>query len=411
MREGRQGFPQCGRPREEVLRTLQAMRYDDLHGHWSRVFRGPPDVQEIGSTAYSMFLSDNGLFSMRTDYLRNVEHDVLDRCLDLLHAPPDAAGTFTSGGSESNYTALHAIREWAREHLPAAAAPEVVVPYSAHPTFSKGCHYFGLKLIRVPLGQDRRADVNAMRAAINQNTVALVGSAPCWPYGLFDPIAALADLASEFGLWMHVDACVGGYLAPFVRELGFPIPDWDFAVPGVQSISADLHKFGYCPKPASTVLWRAEALTRFHHVHPDDWPGGPYKMQGFAGSRTAGPIFAAWAVQQYLGRDGYLKLARDVMAARQVLIDGIRSIPGLVPLDTDLLPMAIGATTLDLQLVMGELRAKGWILVGAADPPLINIPVDAATDATVIGAFLADLRDAANKAAAVAGAARAELNY
>jgi len=411
MQNPRTRLPQTGRPSQDIERELAALKLDEIHAHWSRAFRGPDDVQAVARQAYNTFLSDNGLFALRSDYLRETEEAVVSMCLDLFHAPADASGTFTSGGSESIYSALHAMREWGRERFAKVRRPRIVVPYSAHPTFSKGCHYFGLELIRTPLGKDLRADVAAIRKAITPDTIGVVGSAPCWPYGLYDPIEAIGDLAAEKGLWMHVDACVGGYLAPFAALLGLPLPTWDFRIPAVQSISADLHKYGYCPKPASTVLWRSESLKRFHHVHPDDWPGGPYKMQGFAGSRSAGPVFAAWAVMQYLGRDGYLRLARQVLDAKQQLVAGIRAIPGLEPLDNDLLPIAFGSSTLDMQVVLGELRKIGWILVAAAQPPLINIPVDAATDARVIEAFLADLRVAADAARGSGKVERAELHY
>lgn len=381
------------------------------HGHWSRAFRGPKDVQDIGKMAYDMFLSDNGIFSLRTEYMRRVEEEVIDMCVGLFNAPDDASGTFTSGGSESNYSALHAMREWAREQYPKIAAPEVIAPYSAHPTFSKGCHYFGLKLVRTPLGKDLRADISAMRKAIGTNTIGIVGSAPCWPYGLYDPIEAIGELAAQHHLWLHVDACVGGYLAPFVESLGYRLPVWDFRVPAVHSISADLHKYGYCPKPASTVLWRSAALKRFHHVHPEDWPGGPYQMQGFAGSRAAGPIFAAWTVLKYLGRAGYRRLAAQVLAAKQRLTDGIGAIEGMYVFEGDLMPLAFGSHVLDMQIIMGELRKIGWILVASRQPPLINLPIDAATDDEIIDAFLADLRTAASLAAPGGSAARAELHY
>ncbi len=404
-------LPQTGRTPEDIQRELEAFKLDGLHAHWSRAFRGPEDVQAVARQAYNTFLSDNGLFSLRNDKLRETEEAVVSMCIGLFHAPSDASGTFTSGGSESIYSALHAMREWGREKFPKVRRPQVVVPYSAHPAFSKGCHYFGLELIRTPLGADLRGDVAAMRKAITSDTIGVVGSAPCWPYGLYDPIEAIGELATEKDLWMHVDACVGGYLAPFAALLGTRLPVWDFQVPAVQSISADLHKYGYCPKPASTVLWRSESLMRFHHVHPDDWPGGPYKMQGFAGSRTAGPVFAAWAVMQYLGHDGYLRLARQVLDARDKLVAGIRAIPGLEPMDSDLLPIAFGSSTLDMQVVLGELRKIGWILVAAAQPPLINLPVDAATDARVIEAFLGDLRVAVAKARGPGKVERAELHY
>ena len=404
-------FPAVGTPAPEILGRLQEMQPDPLYTHWARAFRAPPDVQEIGRAAYNMFLSDNGLFAMRTDYIRQVEEDVLAMCVSLFHPPEGAGGTFTSGGSESVYSALHAMREWARDRKPHIRAPEVVVPVSAHPTFSKGSHYFGLTLIRVPLGPDQRADVRAMENAVTPNTIGIVGSAPCWPFGLYDPIAEIGRVAADHDLWMHVDACVGGYLAPWVEQLGGKLPAWDFRIPAVKSISADLHKFGYCPKPASTIFWRSEDLKRYHHVHPDDWPGGSYKMQGMAGTRSAGPIFASWAVINYLGREGYLRLAKQVLAAKAELAEGIRGIEGLFVFENDLLPLAFGTTSIDPQLVMGEIRKIGWIIVATASPPLINVPIDAAADSTVIQAFIADLRTVAARARGGEASARAELAY
>jgi glutamate/tyrosine decarboxylase-like PLP-dependent enzyme len=411
MPDATRGFPDSGRPKEDILREIAALKVGDIHGHWSRAFRGPPDVQAVASAAYNLLLSDNGLFALRSDYLRKIEEEVIAMCVDLFHPPAGASGTFTSGGSESIYSALHAMREWARERQPRITSPEVIAPYSAHPTFSKGCHYFGLMLIRTALGSDLRADVDAMRQAVTPQTIGIVASAPCWPYGLYDPVEAIGELAASRELWMHVDACVGGYLAPFAAELGYRFPAWDFRVPAVQSISADLHKFGYCPKPASTILWRSEDLKRFHYVHPDDWPGGAYKMQGFLGSRSAGPIFAAWAVIKYLGRAGYLRLARQVLDTKQDLVDGIRAIEGLEPLTNDLLPVAFGSSTLDMQVIMGEMRKIGWILVATARPPLINVPIDAATDRLVIEAFLSDLRQAAAQARGSSPVTREKLSY
>ena len=411
MAVNRSILPETGVPRAALEAELQALKGDSVRKHWSLAFRGPADVQDIGRLAYNLFLSDNGLFSLRADYLGRIEQDLLGMCVGLFHPPEGAWGTFTSGGSESNYSALHAMREWAREHFPAVRSPQIVVPYSAHPTFSKGCHYFGLTLVRVPIGADLRADVAAMDDAVNENTIGIAGSAPCWPYGVVDPIEALGAVASRHGLWLHVDACVGGYLAPFAERIGHRLPLWDFRVPAVQSISADLHKYGYCPKPASTVLWRSPSLQKYHHVHPTDWPGGPYAMQGFAGSRSAGPIFGAWAVMRYLGRAGYERLAAQVFERRQQLIEGIEAIDGLYALRGDLPPLAFGSRTLDLQVIMGEMRAKGWILVAGREPPLINLPIDAALDDAVIAPFLEDLLAAARVARGGKEGKRAELNY
>ncbi len=398
MDSSRMALPATGRSRSELEAELRPLLPDEVRGHWRRAFRGPPDVQAVGRQAYDWFQADNGLLSMRVEWLGRIETEVIEMASSLFNPPNDAAGNFTSGGSESIYCALHAMREWAREKYPHITAPEVVMPYSAHPSFSKGGHYFGLKIVRTALGPDRRASLTNLAEAITPNTIGVVASAPCWPFGAYDPVPAIAQLAQERGLWMHVDACVGGYLAPFVERLGVPLPAWDFRVPGVSSISADLHKYGYCPKPASTILWRSRALQRYHWVHPSDWPGGPYNMTGFAGTRTAGPIFAAWMVLQYLGQEGYLGLARHLLAMKERLIEGINGIGGLRAWRNDLMPLVFESTEVDLTVIKGELSRLGWAVVGCADPPLINIPLDAGTDQVMVERFLADLAEIVRQA-------------
>jgi len=404
-------LPAHGLARDALTRELNALARDEVRSHWARAFRGPADVEAVAHQAYDLFRADNGIFSLRAEHMRQVEDAVTTMCVRLFHPPPGAAGTFTSGGSESNYSALHAMREWAREVHPEIHEPEIIAPYSAHPSFSKGCHYFGLKLVRVPLGADRRASASELAKAVTPNSIGLVASAPCWPYGQYDPIGAIGEVALGHGLWLHVDACVGGYLAPFAEQLGVRLPAWDFRVPAVRSISADLHKYGYCPKPASTILWRHADLKRFHYVHPSDWPGGQYSTAGFAGSRPAGSIYAAWAVMRYLGTDGYLRLARHVLDAKQRLVDGINAIAGLRVLDNDLLPLAFAGTDIDLTLVKGEMSQLGWILLGAADPPLINLPIDPAISDQVIETFLEDLRQVATRIRTGTASNREELRY
>lgn len=391
-------LPSHGRTLLELDAQLRALPIDEVRSHWSRAFRGPPDVQEVGTKAFMLFMADNGVLSMRSEWLRKLESDVIRMCVSLFNPTPDASGNFTSGGSESIYSALHAMREWAREKLPHVAQPEVVAPYSAHPAFSKGCHYFGLRLTRVPLATDLRASVESMESAISDSTIGLIGSAPCWPYGLYDPVDRIAELAARRGLWMHVDACVGGYLAPFVERLGVDLPAWDFRAPGVMSISADLHKLGYCPKPASTVLWRSAELQRYHYVHPSDWPCGTYSTTAFAGSRSVGPVVAAWTVLQYLGQDGYSKLARRFLEIKERLVSGINSIAGLKAWNNDLLPVVFESTQIDLTLIRAELTRLGWTVLGCAEPPLITIALDAGTDERTMNLFLSELSDVMTRA-------------
>lgn len=407
----RKDLPATGRPRADIEKQLQALNARGSRAHWGRAFRGPADVQEIGRTAFNMFLSDNGLMSLRSEWMGNIESELTQMCASLFHPTATTTATLTSGGSESIYSAIHAMREWARDKMPHVKDPEIVVPYSAHPAFSKACHYFGLRLRRIPLGEDLRASVPLMEQAISDTTIGLVGSAPCWPYGLYDPVDAIAAIAAARGLWMHVDACVGGYLAPFLEPLGHRFPVWDFRAPGVMSISADLHKFGYCPKPASTILWRSAELLRYHYVHPADWPGGQYQTTGFAGTRTAGAIFAAWSVLQYLGHEGYTRLARQLMQTKARLVDGVNAIDGMRAWHNDLFPVALESTDTDLATIKAEMSRLGWVLAGCAEPPLINIPMDAGTDDEMVDMFLEDLQTIVQRARRGEITSRETLQY
>lgn len=391
-------LPEQGLPAEDIFDHFQSIRFDRVRGHWSTVFRATDDVQEIGRKAYQMFLSDNGIFSLYMPYMKAIEQDVMGMCASLFQSPDHAAANMTSGGSESIYCAIHAAREWAKETKPHITKPNIVSPYSGHATLTKACHYLGVELKRTPLRADMRADVDAMRAAIDDNTIGLYASAPCWSYALIDPVEEIGALATERDLWLHVDACIGGYILPHMEALGHSLPQWDFRVPGVKSISADLHKYGYCPKPASTVIWRDASLQKYHYVQVtlDDWPTGPYVTTGFLGSRSAGPIFAAWAVMKYLGRSGYEKLAAGVLETRRRLVEGVNAIPELAVMPCDAFPLPIGRSpdgTIDMALLAEGMKQRGWILLGTHQPPLINVPIDPAVTDEVIETFLKELRD------------------
>lgn len=386
-------LPALGRQLDEITAELVTRQPDKVRAHWSRAFRPPNDVHELAARAYAMYLDDNGFFSLVSPVFGDVENAVLDMATSLFNPTPDSCATSTSGGSESVFAGLHAAREWARVHKPEVTSPKIVVPFSAHPSFTKMSHYLGLRVERTAIDAEFRADVEAMAAAIDEDTICLVGSAPCWWYSRYDPIAAIGELAERHDIWLHVDGCLGGYLSPFAERLGYPIPTWDFRVPGVCSISADLHKYGYCPKPYSTVIWRSRDLLEYHHVHPEAGPAGAYRMMGFNGSRNAGAIFAAWSVMSYLGEEGYLRLARLVFDARQRIMDGVAAINGLeIPWQPELLPLPIGPTDrLDLGRVATGMKELGWWTFGMREPPAIHVPVDAATDDRIVETYLGDL--------------------
>ena len=252
--------------------------------------------------------------------------------LDLLHAPDGAGGSTTAGGTESILMAMKAARDWAREHRPVSGAPEVVVPKTAHAAFDKGAEWLGMKVVRMGRSEGWRADVAGMADAIGENTVMIAGSAPPYPYGETDPIEELAQLAQEHDLWMHSDGCIGGMILPFMKALGDAIPPFDFAVPGVTSMSVDMHKFGYAHKGISLCLLRDRALERYHRTTFDGWPAGTYSTPTITGTRSGGGVASAWAVMTHLGEEGYLRIHEVQRRIRERLIEGIGAIEGLAVL-------------------------------------------------------------------------------
>lgn len=252
--------------------------------------------------------------------------------------------------------------------------------------------------MRVPVDDAFRADVEAMRAAITPNTILLVGSAPSYPHGVMDPIPELAAVAREHDLLFHVDACLGGFFLPFARRLGYPVPDFDFTVDGVTSISADLHKFGYTTKGASVILYRNRELRRHQFFVYTDWSGGVYASPTMAGSRPGGTIAAAWAVMHYLGEEGYLRLAKQVMETTARLRAGIEGLDGLQILGDPVMGvLAIGSDALNVYEVADELTLRGWHLERQQFPPSLHLTVSPA-HAAVADRFLDDLAAAVERA-------------
>ncbi len=365
----RQQLPEHGRAWGDIEQEMRGFASDDVdwrHGrHAFHVWYGGDDLFEIQKKSYAMFMQENGGGAGKTFMsLKLMEDGVIAFTAELLNGP-DAVGHITSGGSESIFVAMKAARDWAREHRPQARQPEIVLPFSGHPTFNRAAEYLGLKVTRVPVGADFRAHTAAMTAAISPDTIALVGSAVCFPYGVVDPIRELAAVAVERGLWMHVDACVSGFSAPFCRQLGYPIPEFDFAVPGVISISADLHKYGFCAKGTSTVLYRNPDYERYQPFAFDGWPLGLFTNPNVASTRPGGSISAAWAVMNFLGRDGYLRLNKELMDTRQGYMDGINAIDGLA-INGQPHSLVISASADDAELDMDRvgdvMLDKGWFL-------------------------------------------------
>lgn len=338
------------------------------------VFFAGEDVLSVAKEAYTMYMSENGLGPMAFPSLGQMESDVISMGLSLLNAPENGAGSMTSGGTESIMLAVKTCRDHAAAAGRDVVGAEVVAPYATHLAFDKACHFLGLKIVRVPQAEDLRADVDAMAAAITDRTIMLIGSAPAYPYGLIDPIEEIAKVAEAHNLWLHVDACVGGYFAPFVSLNGTELDHFDFRIPQVKSMSADLHKYGYCAKGASTILYRDKSLFDFQKFDCDTWPAGRMVTPSLGGTRPGGAISAAWAVMNYLGVDGYREKAKIVTQTRGKLQAAIDSIDGLeVWGDPKLGIIAFGSHDIDINVLWGKLFERGWFLSLTNEPKGIHL--------------------------------------
>ena len=398
-------IPASGRAWTELKAELEEAKHDDFSWRRGRMalyyyFRDD-ELMRVQQEAYTAFWNENGMAQRAFPSVKRLETEVIEMGMNLLHAPPGAAGTFTSGGSESIFMALKTARDWARAER-GVTTPNFVAPRTAHPTFTRAGQLLGIEVVRVPTTRnDFRADVGALEKRIDANTIGVIGSAPNYPFGVFDPIADIAALAARRGLWMHVDACIGGFLAPFARDLGHDIPDFDFAIPGVTSISADLHKYGYAAKGASLMLLRDKALQdKYQMFNFNDWERGAYASPLTTGTRPAGAIAAAWAVMNFLGVEGYRENARIIMDTKERLVAGINAIPGLAVLEPHELCLFVYRSvdpSLDIGAVAEALGRRKWFVGRFAEPPGIHIHLNTG-HAPYVEDYLRDLRDAVAEA-------------
>jgi glutamate/tyrosine decarboxylase-like PLP-dependent enzyme len=388
-------LPATGRTWNDLEREMDELRRDDLDWrrgrHAAFIWYATEEIEQVARDAYAKFMTENGLGARVFPSLRRMEEDVVAIVAGLVDGDDTVAGNMTSGGTESIFLAAKAARDWARANRPSVSRPAIVAPFSAHPGINKAAHYLGMDVARVPVAEDFRADPAAMSAAITPDTVMLYASAPAYSLGVIDPIAALGRLAQERGLWLHVDACVGGVLAPFVRRLEYPVPEFGFRLTGISSISADLHKSGYAAKGASVILFGDDERRKFAGYEFEDWPSGLYSTPTFPGTRPGGAIAAAWAVLHYLGEEGYLRIAETVMRARDRFIEGLTRIDGLhVWGEPDLWAVAFGADGYDILAVADAMNARGWYVGRVREPRGIHLMITP-VHAPVIDEYLDDL--------------------
>ncbi len=356
------------------------------------VFNAGEDVERVQKEAYAAFMSENGLGPLAFPSLAQMEKEVISMALGLLHGPDGAAGAMTSGGTDSITMAVKTARDFARSKGRALSKPNIILPQSAHLAFDKAAHLMDIEVRRVALKDDGsyEADPAAMGQAVDDDTIMMVGSAPNFPHGIIDPIEALGEVAADKHVWLHVDACVGGYFAPFARMNGESVPAFDFEVPAVQSMSADLHKYGYAAKGASTVLFRSEALFDFMPFDFSGWSGAPMKTPTLAGTRPGGAISAAWAVMNYLGMDGYKRLQGKVCETRKHVEAGVRAL-GFEVLGTPVLGLvAFRHPELHAFALYGEIYRRGWFTSVTKEPPSLHLMLSP-KHADVIEDYLKDL--------------------
>ena len=390
-------LPTKGIPAPQVFDELESLRADDVDWRNGKVFSlayyAGPQAIAVAEDAYRRFSGENALSTDAFPSLRIMQQDVLSMVGPWLGAHKDSAGFMTSGGTESILMVVKAARDQFAQTR-GVTTPNIVLPTSAHAAFEKACHYFGVESRRSAVGQDWRADIAAMERLIDDNTVMLVASAPQYPQGVVDDVTGIAALASSRGINCHVDACMGGVTLAYLVKLGHPIPAWNLSVPGVTSISVDLHKYGYTSKGASVVMYSSKSLRAHQGFFTDNWLGGMYASSGMLGTKSGGSIASAWAVLRHLGDDGYTALVRQTRNATEQLANHIVAHPHLVlrayPDSTLICFGAADPSVLNVFAVADELRIRGWYVDRQTPPDSLHCTVNAIHH-DKIDAFVVDL--------------------
>jgi glutamate/tyrosine decarboxylase-like PLP-dependent enzyme len=390
-------FGSSPRSAHDIFDDLERLQSSDVDWRSGRVFSlayfAGDEVLGVAERAHTMFASANGLNMDAFPSLRRMQSDVVGTVTRWLHGDSQAAGFMTSGGTESILLAVEGARQRGRAER-SITRPNVVLPTSAHAAFEKACSYFDVESRRVDVGSDWRADPEAMSAAVDDHTVLLVASAPQYPQGVIDPVHDIGAIGLARGINVHVDACMGGVTLPFLERAGYDIAPWDFRVPGVTSISVDLHKYGYTSKGASVLVHANRELRGYHTFVTDNWLGGLYGSSGILGTKSGGPIAAAWAVMSFLGDEGYEELARVARRTCLRLAEAIETIDGLelrARPDSTLVSFGSNAD-IDVMAIADRLKSRSWYVDRQSPPPSLHCTIHAGHAAT-IEAFIADVRE------------------
>ena len=381
----------------DAIRKMKEADVDWKSGKvWSLVYHADEEHDELIRSAHNELSGSNYLNPLAFKSLHRMEQEVVRMTSHMLHGDEHNVGVMTTGGSESVLLAMLCYRQRARKIFPNIKKPEVVATFTIHPAFDKAAELFGLHLRKAPVDAHQSVIVGEMEKLINANTILLVASAPSYPSGTLDPIANIAEVARRHQLPFHVDACIGGFMLPWVEKLGYPVPPWDYRVEGVTSISADVHKFGYGSKGASVITYKSMEYLRHQFFVTTDYPGGIYISPTLLGTRAGGPIAAAWAAMRHLGENGYMAIASKLMDGVHKLEEGFKQIPNIEIVGKPVMNV-IAYTTVrnkpDIFVVADQLENRGWMVERQQHPDSIHLTI-LPTNVTAIEQYLSDLKDA-----------------
>lgn len=394
-------IPEKGLSKEQVLGALQAFKSRDMDWKagkvWCYVYNPGEDPAEVVKEAYLSFLTENGLDPTVFPSMLKLETDVVRMLATLLRGDQNVVGHLTTGGTESIMLAVKTARDRARALHPEITQPEMVLPKTAHAAFHKAAHYLGVRPVVVPINPETfQVEAEAMRAAVTPNTILLVASAPSYSQGVIDPIVEIGEIAQEKDVLFHVDACVGGIHLSFMRKLGYDVPDFDFTVPGVTSISADLHKYGYAAKGASCIMYRSKDIRKYQIFACTDTTAYTLINPTVLSTKSGGPMAGAWAILTYLGEEGFMRIVKSVQQATQKLIEGINAIPELQVLGQPAMCMfSFKSDVINVYQLADRMAKRGWYIQGQFSTPYtprsLHVSVNYGTIHQV-DALLADLR-------------------
>ncbi|VVC95719.1 unnamed protein product [Leptidea sinapis] len=378
---------------EEIRDHLSLGTCDWKSGNVSgAVYHTCEDISRVACDAYALTAYTNPLHADVFPGINKMEAEIVRMAINLFHGDDECCGTVTTGGTESIMMACKAFRDLAYER--GVSNPQMVVATTVHTAFDKAAQYLGISVRTVPVSPDTlMMDIDAVKKAISRRTCMIVGSAPNYPYGTMDDIKALSDIALEYEVPLHVDACLGGFIAAFMPRAGYPIPVFDFRLPGVASISADTHKYGFAPKGTSVILYRRPEYRHCQYTVSTEWPGGVYGSPTVNGSRAGGLIAACWATMMFIGTERYVQMCGEILATTTYIYDQLSKIDGIFifgkPATT---VVAFGSKQFDIFKMAELLHKKGWSLNALQFPSGIHICVTHAhTAAGVKERFVSDV--------------------